>query len=107
MDYSPESLDPSLLNGTGGVDGLLGGSSTLITESFWTMLTIGFVVLNIVAILFVIAYIAVQVRVWKTQSATLAMRKDVAEIKTYLAAITHQPKTDVPSKSIPSDSATT
>lgn len=65
---------------------LLGGSNggSLIPESLTQALTIGFIVINAVSILFLIAYIFGIVRKWKVQSAVLHMQKDLAEIKAHM-----------------------
>lgn len=65
---------------------LLGGSNggSLIPESLTQALTIGFIIINAVSILFLIAYILSVVRKWKVQSAILHMQKDVAELKLHL-----------------------
>jgi hypothetical protein len=71
----------SLLNSANG-----GGASTsLIPESLTTALSVGFIVLNVISILFLILYIVSLVRKWKVQSAVLHMQKDLAEIKLALA----------------------
>ena len=73
------SLDSSALQS------LLGGSqNSLIPESLVTTLTVSFVVLNILGLLFLIAYIFTVIRKWKVQSAILDLQKDVAEIKATL-----------------------
>jgi hypothetical protein len=50
------------------------------------LLTAGFIVLNIVTILFLIAYVFSTIRRWKVQSAILTMQKDIREIKEGLAS---------------------
>lgn len=65
---------------------LLGGSNggSLIPESLTQTLTIGFIVINVVSILFLIAYILSVIRKWKVQTAILRMQKDVAELKAHM-----------------------
>lgn len=66
---------------------LLGDSQpSLIPESFMTMLTVSFIVLNVLGILFLIFYVLGMVRKWRVQTAVLEMRKDLAEIKAQLNA---------------------
>lgn len=77
--YDTSQLDQSALQN------LLGGSTpSLIPESLITTLTVGFIVLNVLGILFMIFYIFSIVRKWRVESAMLHMQKDVAEIKTLL-----------------------
>lgn len=79
--------DPSSLQN------LLGESQTnVLPESFITMLTVSFIVLNILGILFLIFYVFGMVRKWRVQTAVLEMRKDLAEIKAQLSA--PAPKTE-------------
>ncbi len=69
------------------LQGLLGGSGgSLIPESLVTLLTVSFVVLNILGLLFTVFYIAGIIRKWKVQSAVLHMQKDLVEIKQALTA---------------------
>lgn len=64
---------------------LLGGSTpSLIPESLITTLTVGFVVLNLLALLFFVFYVFSLIRKWKVESAMLKMQKDIADIKTAL-----------------------
>ncbi|GEM_PF-2296011 len=65
---------------------LLGGADggSLIPESLVQTLTVSFIVLNVVGVLFLIAYIMSVVRKWKVQSAVLHMRKDLEEIKAHM-----------------------
>ena len=81
MQDSTTQLDPTVLQD------LLSGSSapSLIPESLVTTLTIGFIVLNVLGILFLVFYIMSMVRKWKVESAMLKMQKDVADIKAHLA----------------------
>lgn len=82
MDSSTDmtQLDPTLLQG------LLGDSGTsLIPESLVTTLTVGFIILNVIAVLFLVFYIVSLIRKWKVESAVLHMQKDLAEIKASLA----------------------
>lgn len=58
---------------------------TLIPESLVTTLTVGFIVLNVLGILFFIFFVINLIRKWKVESAVLHMQKDLAEIKTQLA----------------------
>lgn len=65
---------------------LIGNQTTnLIPESLMTLLTVGFILINVLTLLFVVVYIMVQIRNWKVQTATLRMQKDVAEIKEFLS----------------------
>lgn len=73
-----DALDNPSLNA------LTDGSTNLIPESFITTITIGFIVLNVLGLLFLVAYIAGLVRKWKVQSAVLHMQKDLADIKVLL-----------------------
>lgn len=74
--YDNSQLDQSALQN------LLGGSTpSLIPESLVTTLTVGFIVLNVLGILFMIFYVFSIVRKWRVESAMLHMQKDVAEIK--------------------------
>lgn len=74
-------LDPTMLQN------LIGGSSTpnLIPESLVTTLTVGFIVLNVLGVLFFMFYVISLIRKWKVESAVLKMQKDLAEIKSHLA----------------------
>ncbi len=77
--YDTSQLDQSALQN------LLGGSSpSLIPESLVTTLTVGFIVLNVLGILFMIFYVFSIIRKWRVESAMLHMQKDVAEIKEVL-----------------------
>ena len=76
-----QNLDPSSLNGL-----LSGNTTSLIPESFMSAMTIGFIVLNVIGLLFLVIYIFGEVRKWKVQSAVLGMQKDVSEIKQLLAS---------------------
>lgn len=68
---------------------ILGGAqANLIPESLVTTLTVGFIVLNVLGVLFLIAYIFGIIRKWKVQSAVLHMQKDLAEIKASLVPTT-------------------
>lgn len=70
------------------VQNLLGGAqANIIPESLITTITVGFIVLNVLGVLFLIVYIIGIVRKWKVQSAVLHMQKDLAEIK---ASLIHQ-----------------
>ncbi|MBC7512243.1 hypothetical protein H7142_01105 [Candidatus Saccharibacteria bacterium] len=78
--YNTTQLDPSALQN------LLGGSApSLIPESLVTALTVGFIVLNVLGILFMIFYVISMIRKWRVESATLHMQKDIAEIKDILS----------------------
>lgn len=83
MDTTTDTtqIDPTLLQN------LIGGESSpsLIPESLITTLTIGFIVLNVLGLLFLVFYIASMIRKWKVESAVLHMQKDLAEIKSHLA----------------------
>jgi hypothetical protein len=67
---------------------LLGGSNgsttSLIPDSLVHTLSIGFIALNVVSVLFLIVYILSVVRKWKVQTAILRMQKDVAELKAHM-----------------------
>lgn len=77
----PTQLDPSTLQN------LLGNSQTsLIPESLVTTLTVSFIVLNVLGVLFMVFYVMGIVRKWRVQSAILDMRKDLAEIKAQIAS---------------------
>lgn len=80
-----ETLDGTQLNQSA-LQSLLGDSTpSLIPESLVTTLTVGFVVLNVLGLLFLVFYIINMVRKWKVESAVFRMQKDLAEIKTALA----------------------
>ena len=81
---SLEQLSPTDQSALQGLLGNSGGS--LIPESLVTTLTISFIVLNVLGVLFTIFYIAGIIRKWKVQSAVLHMQKDLVEIKQALAA---------------------
>jgi hypothetical protein len=66
------------------LNALTNGSTSLIPESLITTITIGFIVLNVLGLLFLVAYIAGLMRKWKVQSAVLHMQKDLADIKVLL-----------------------
>lgn len=72
---------------------LLGGGTapSLIPESLITTLTVGFIVLNVLGILFMIFYIFSMVRKWRVETAMLKMQKDVAEIKAALSKLNQSP----------------
>ena len=74
------------------LQGLLGGgdASSLIPEALVTTITIGFIVLNVLGILFFVFYVISLIRKWKVESAVLQMQKDLAEIKAALSQ-TSQP----------------
>ncbi len=73
---------------------LLNNSQTsLIPESLVTTLTIGFIVLNVLAVLFFVFYVIGMIRKWKVQSAVFDIKNDLAEIKSQLAKPT-EPKFD-------------
>jgi len=89
---------------------LLGGTDggSLIPESLVQTLTISFIVLNVVGVLFLIAYILSVVRKWKVQSAVLHMRKDLEEIKAHMLPPAPQPEpvvtqTETPDKPTPDE----
>lgn len=97
MDTTTDTtqIDPTLLQN------LLSGDSgtSLIPESLITTLTVGFIVLNVLGILFLIFYIASMIRKWKVESAVLHMQKDLAEIKAALAK--PQPERTAEPSSVP------
>lgn len=73
---------------------LLNNSQTsLIPESLVTTLMVGFIVFNVLAVLFLVFYIIGMIRKWKVQSAVFDIKNDLAEIKTLLAKPT-EPKFD-------------
>jgi len=76
-----DSLDQSSLQN------ILGGSApSLIPESLVTTLTVGFIVLNVLGVLFFVFYVINLIRKWRVDSAILHIQKDVAEIKASLSA---------------------
>lgn len=83
-------LNQQQQNGSGDqttlLQSLLGGTDggSLIPESLVQTLTISLIVLNVVGVLFLIAYIMSAIRKWKVQSAVLHMRKDLEEIKAHM-----------------------
>jgi len=93
MDPSTDTtqLDPSLLQGL-----LSDSSPSLIPESLVTTLTIGFIVLNVLAVLFLVFYVVSIIRKWKVESAVLHMQKDLAEIKAALAKPQAEPAITAP-----------
>jgi hypothetical protein len=94
-----ESLDPTT------IQNLLGNNQpSLIPESLITTITVGFIVLNVLGALFLIAYIFGIIRKWKVQSAVLHMQKDLAEIKARLPESAAAPQS-VPNTSQDSSSA--
>lgn len=66
------------------VDNLLGNPVNLIPESLMTTIMVGFIVLNVVALLFFIVYLIGVIRKWKVESAVLSMQNDLADIKQLL-----------------------
>ena len=91
-----ESIDPTQLDQSA-LQSLLGGSSpSLIPESLITTLTIGFIVLNILGILFLVFYVVSLIRKWKVESAVFHMQKDLADIKAALSQSTPQPVQQTP-----------
>lgn len=73
-------LDPSNLQS------LFGGSQpSLIPDSLVTTLTVGFIVLNVLTVLFFVFYVANMIRKWRVDTAILNMHKDLADIKAQLA----------------------
>lgn len=81
-----ENIDQSTLNQL-----LAGNTTSLIPESFMQTVTIGFIALNIISVIFVIIYLVGTIRKWKVQSAVLSMQKDVSEIKQLLTSKDEQP----------------
>ena len=79
--YDTSQLDQSALQGLLGG----GGASSLIPEGLVTTITIGFIVLNVLGILFFVFYVISLIRKWKVESAVLHMQKDLVEIKAALA----------------------
>lgn len=63
---------------------LLANQTALVPESLQTIIIISFIVLNVLSIIFVIAYLFAIIRRWKVQSAILAMHKDMQDIKALL-----------------------
>jgi hypothetical protein len=83
---SLDSTDQSALQS------ILGGSTpSLIPESLVTTLTVGFIVLNVLGILFFVFYVISMIRKWKVESAVLHMQKDLAAIKASLEQPSVQP----------------
>lgn len=83
--HMEETLDGTQINQSM-LQSLLGDSGTsLIPESLITTLTVGFIILNVIAVLFLVFYIVSLIRKWKVESAVLHMQKDLAEIKASLA----------------------
>lgn len=81
-----QTTDPSTFQN------LLGGSApSLVPESLATTLTVGFIVLNVLGLLFFIFYVVSLVRKWKVESAVLHIQKDLAEIKASLAGQPNSP----------------
>jgi hypothetical protein len=60
--------------------------TNLIPDSLVSLLTVSFIVANVIGVLFIIAYIFTLIRKWKVQSAVLHMQKDIAEIKSLLSS---------------------
>lgn len=92
--------DYSTANPSQQLNDLLGGSTNepLIPESLVVFLIACFVVLNLLTIAFFVFWIVGMVRRRKVQTAVLAMQKDIADIKQFLAADTHrQPPHDATS----------
>lgn len=74
---------------TSSLQTLLGNSETsLIPDSLVTTLTVSFIVINILGVLFLIFYVLGIVRKWRVQTAVFEIRKDLAEIKAQLATPT-------------------
>jgi hypothetical protein len=83
--HMEETLDGTQINQSA-LQSLLGDSTpSLIPESLITTLTVGFVVLNVLSVLFFVFYVINMVRKWKVESAVFRMQKDLAEIKASLA----------------------
>lgn len=83
---NPQQLDQPTQIDQSSLEALISESGkNLIPESLVTVLTVSFILLNILALLFTIFYIISLIRKWKVQSAVLHMQKDVAEIKQALA----------------------
>jgi hypothetical protein len=83
--HMEETLDSTQINQSV-LQSLLGDSDTsLIPESLVTTLTVGFIILNVIAVLFLVFYIVSLIRKWKVESAVLHMQKDLAEIKAAIA----------------------
>lgn len=84
-------LDPSNLQSL-----LSGSQPSLIPDSLVTTLTVGFIVLNVLTVLFFVFYVANMIRKWRVDTAILNMHKDLADIKAHLAtqhSTTAQPTT--------------
>jgi hypothetical protein len=93
MENTTTTTTPDQVQQLNGIDqstlqSLLGGSNgsstSLIPESLTHTLTIGFIALNVISVLFLILYLLSVIRKWKVQSAVLHMQKDVAEIKAHM-----------------------
>lgn len=80
--------DPTTQDSQSALNGLMSNTdgNSLIPDSLATVMMIGFVVINIISILFIVLYVISLVRKWKVQTAIFHMQKDLAEIKTALAA---------------------
>lgn len=94
-----ENVDPNILqryieNYTNAEGTSESRAFSLFPESFITLLSTGFIILMVIAGLFLAFYILNFVRNWKVQSAILDLQKDVKEIKTSLASHKTQPKID-------------
>lgn len=80
-----DSIDPTQLDQSA-LQSLLGGSSpSLIPDSLITTMTVGFIVLNVLGVLFFVFYVISLIRKWKVESAVLHMQKDLADIKAQLS----------------------
>lgn len=96
-----ENIDPALVqqflenySANAGGDGTASPAINILPESFITMLTWGFIALNVIAILFLIVYIIASIRKWRVQSAILDMHRDVKELKSALVHEKPQTKID-------------
>lgn len=77
-----ENIDPALLqqflqNNDGGTN----QPFTLFPQELIDMLAMSIIAINIIAALFLLAYIVNTIRKWKVQSAILDMHKDVKALK--------------------------
>lgn len=84
--YTKHMQDTTTPDNQSALNGLLGNADgkSLIPDSFATFMMIGFVIINIITILFLVLYVIGLVRKWKVQTAIFHMQADLAEIKAAL-----------------------
>lgn len=82
-----ENIDSNILQNflNENTDGSVVPSINIFPDELVTAFTIGLYAISIVAILFVVAYIAGLIRKWKVDSAILEMQKDLKEIRESLS----------------------